>query len=436
MKVIISAIIKSTCINMNTEGEILNRISAFYLSSPDFNGLPIEKIVEEFHFKKSELNNILTSLILEDKISLNFQENPHIKQLRDQPKEKQIERLKSSNLTNICAYPSQSHLKKIVDPTRYQGKPFTLKLALGAPQLSFESFDLSVLEFYKNEPRYHFFNNGISGRITVKSEHDESETMLPRDEIVLESFGFSYDSEFNRAVAVFIRYLSRLSAEHQQIWNAKIVKGDYKLHPTYYKSMILGEWLDDVSIFTAFVEELHTINEMCRLMGRPPLFKNDFRDQIPREFCFLVRPTLKEFSDFVLMLDKVISENINLDFFRGDVKFEREEQRKDGSIVIVPKGSITILEEWLKLYFRPKDDLANNEIHGIFKTFRHIRKLRQRPAHTIESNTFDRSYFKQQKELMVRAHKSVVILRQIFASHPMVDENEICEQKSGKIYID
>jgi len=421
---------------MNTKDEILNRISEFYLNSPDFNGLPIEKIIEEFHFKESKLNSILTLLILEDKISLNFQENPHIKQLPKLPKEKQIERLKSSNLTNICAYPSESHLKEIVDPTRYQNKPFTLKLALGAPQLSFESFDLSVLEFYKNDPRYYYFNNGISGRISIKSEHYKSGTMLPTDEIVLESFGFSYDSEFNRAVAVFIRYLSRLSAEHQQIWNTKIVKGDYKLHPTYYKSMILGEWLDDISIFTAFVEELRTINKMCRLIGRPPLFRNDFRDQIPREFCFLVRPTLKEFNDFVLMLDKVISENINLGFFRDDVKFKREERRNDGSIFPVPKGSITILEDWLKLYFRPKDDLAISEIRGIFETFRYIRKLRQRPAHAIENDIFDRSYFKRQKELMVRTHKSVVILRQIFASHPMLDENEICEQKSGQIYID
>jgi len=89
--------------------------------------------------------------------------------------------------------------------------------------------------------------------------------MVESDQVVLQTFGFSYNSDLNRAVAVFLTYLSDLRPQHQQIWNAKILNGDYKLHPDYCKIM-RGNWDLGVSIFDAFVEELHHINEMCKLI--------------------------------------------------------------------------------------------------------------------------------------------------------------------------
>jgi len=38
-------------------------------------------------------------------------------------------------------------------------------LALGEAQLSYRSFDLSVLEFYRNDPRHRYENDDINGRI-------------------------------------------------------------------------------------------------------------------------------------------------------------------------------------------------------------------------------------------------------------------------------
>jgi hypothetical protein len=98
--------------------------------------------------------------------------------------------------------------------------------------------------------------------------------------------------------------LADLTPEHQQIWKGKELTGDYALHPDYYRNSILGEWGTKVSIFEAFIEEMKIINRMAEKMGRPPLFRNDFSEGgKPREFGFLVRPTLKEFNSFVLLLD-------------------------------------------------------------------------------------------------------------------------------------
>ena len=421
---------------MSKKDDILAKITEFYLRSRDFNGLPVENILEDPTLESDELKNIIVSLIRKNKISLNFGDthpNPHIKAFKEEPKEKQIEKLQRSNLESVCAYPSTSHLKEAVDPSKYQDRPFTLRLVLGEPQLSFQAFALTVLEFYRNDPRYYYTNSDISGTISARDQSFKSGEKPSPDEVLLQSFGFCYDSKLNRAVAVFLRYLSDLSPEHQQIWNAKILKGDYKLHPDYFRPSVLGEWPEGVSIFDAFTQELHHINEISKLMHRPPLFKNELtEDKKPRGFCFLIRPTLKEYNDFVHLLDKATSENINRKFFLNDLPFTYEEVRNNGKVVVHQKGTIQILDEWLRLKFQTKDQ---KPIEEMFATFKKVRKLRQRPAHTINDDVFDQKYFKQQRELIKKAYGAIRLLRLIFANHPNAKEYKIPDYlQSGKIW--
>lgn len=421
---------------MSKKDNIQRKITKFYLSSHDFNGFPIQNILHDFKIEENELKDIIIFLIREKKISLNFGDihpNAHIKAFWEEKEEIQIEKLQKSNLEHVCAYPSGLHLKEVVDSSKYQDRPFTLRLAFGEPQLSFLSFDLSVLEFYRNDPRYYYTNNDVSGMISVRSEYYESDKMASSDKALLETFGFSYDSELNRAVAVFLRYLSDLSPQHQQIWNAKILNGDYKLHPDYFKASIMGDWSLGISIFEAFIEEMHHINEICKLIGRVPLFKNELRgDKKPRGLCFLIRPTLKEYNDFIHLLDKAISENMNKDFFLNDVAFKYDEVRNDGKVVVRQKGTIQALDEWLKAKFRVHD---RKPIEEMIDTFKKIRQLRQRPAHTIDEDIFDQKYFKQQRDIITEAYDGIRLLRLIFANHPKVKEYKIPDRlQSGKIW--
>jgi hypothetical protein len=73
--------------------------------------------------------------------------------------------------------------------------------------------------------------------------------MPEKDKILLQSFGFSFDKNGNRAVAVFLRYLANLSSEHQQIWKAKELSGPRHLHPDYFKSSVVGDWGEGHPIF-------------------------------------------------------------------------------------------------------------------------------------------------------------------------------------------
>ncbi|GAI57942.1 unnamed protein product, partial [marine sediment metagenome] len=119
-------------------------------------------------------------------------------------------------------------------------------------------------------------------------------------------------------------------------------------------------------------------------------------------------------------------------FFLNDVTFEYDEVRNNGKVVVRQKGEVQILGEWLKLKFKTKD---RKPIEEMIATFKEIKGLRQRPAHAIDDDVFDQKYFKQQRELIIKAYSGIRLLRLIFANHPNVKEYEIPDWLySGKIW--
>lgn len=405
--------------------EILSCLTNYYLDSGDFNGIRITNLQIIAKIPQNNLRDILINLINEGKISVNFGDrhpNPNIKAFEPESKSEQISKLENSNLHYACVYPEKEHLNAVVDIQKYQDRPFTLRLALGEPQNSFLSFDLCVLENYRNDPRYYYSTDDIQGWISVHDKYYESKEMLQSDQTLLQSFSFSYDEEFNRAVAVFLIYLSRLTPEHQQIWNAKRLDGKYFIHPEYALSSS-GYFPENESVFTAFILELQIINEMCIAMGKSPLFHNDFKDgDRPSGFSFLIRPTAKEYHDFIHILDKMISDNLSKDFFKGDIDLEEEKNRNDGKIQVIQKGTIRLLDEWISKKFRTKD---TQPIIDMIDCFKMIRRLRQKPAHSLDNNEFNQEFFKEQRELVFEAYTSIRTLRLLLANHPKCDQVEI-----------
>ena len=409
--------------NRLNKNKILHEITRVYLESSDFNGISAEQLSRRLGVRFNALFDLLRELIAEKKVGVLYFNpfiNPHIIRMGFESESKQIARLTNPETQAICLYPRPAHLEEVVNRSAYRDEPYKLALALGSPQLAYRSFDLSVLEHYRNDPRYMYENDDIRGHICYNSDQ-----MSEGDQTMLEGFSFSYDSDLNRAVAVLVRYLARLTPEHQQIWKAKELEGDYKLHPDYYRNAILGEFSEGMSIFSAFVDELHLIYEMTQGMNRPPLFRKDYgkdRDSKPRKFGFLVRPTLEEFNAFVLLLDKMISENINKKFFQKEVPYETEDERKDGKIQIRPKGTLQILDDWIRGHHSPDDWKHWDEA---IQAFKEIRNKRQNPAHAIDEDIFDQKYFKEQRELMIGAYKAIRTLRMIFETHPQVSSLDL-----------
>lgn len=396
--------------------ELLEKITCHYLRSKDFNGLPLSGFDGKDH---------IINLVKEGKVEINFGDrhpNPHIKAFELESKDSQITKIKNIGLGYACAYPTREHLENVVDISVFKDRPFTLRIALGEPVLNYAAFDLSVLESYRNDPRYIYFTDDVGGLISISDEHYHSLEMKPSDKILLESLGFCYEKDtFNRAVAAYYCYLTRLTPEHQQKWNGKILEGEYLLHPDYARSSS-GRFYERESIFVAFIEELHTINEFAGLMGRARLFHKSYKGSRPREFSFLIRPTLKEFNYFVHLLDKMISENIDKDFFQNEIPYQTERNRPDGKIIVRPKGTVTLLKEWLDRKVITPDPKPRDTM---IQTFRKIRQMRMKPAHKVDENRFEQEYFKRQRQLMIEAYSAVRTLRLILANHPKTKTYEV-----------
>jgi hypothetical protein len=153
------------------------------------------------------------------------------------------------------------------------------------------------------------------------------------------------------------------------------------------------------------------------------MFRATFEPR-PRQFAFLIRPTVKEYQDFILTLDKMLSENIDLRFFGDDVALEAERALRNGRVTVERKGSIVCLQEWINAKFRPNDpDL----LRQTFDTLREIRRLRQRPAHVLDDNRFDPALGQMQRELMDRAYTAIRTLRLILQNHPRAGSVEMSE---------
>ena len=402
---------------------IQNKITEYYLKSHDFNGIPIWNLLSTIGKEWAEIKPLIQDLIKSDSIRIIDEKtdiNPNIIRIRFEPLETQLEKANADEPGYMCLYPTKSILKKTVNPSDYNSEPYKLRLALGEPQLSYISFDLSVLEFYRNGPRYRYENDDIQGHI-----YYDDEQLSESDKAFLVTYGFAYDEYFDRAVAVFLRYLADLTPEHQQIWKAKELPDNFKLHPDYYRNTIIGDWGERTPICQAFLNELFIINRMCEAMGRPPLFRNDYGEYgegKPKKFHFLIRPTLEEFNSFVLLFDKMISDNINKNFFMNVIDYENEHEREDGKIIVTQKGTLQLLDEWIHKFFRLADWSEWNEAIASLKK---VRKLRQQPAHEINEDVFDQKYFKDQRELILNAYNGVRTIRLIFANHPKVKVADI-----------
>jgi hypothetical protein len=174
------------------------------------------------------------------------------------------------------------------------------------------------------------------------------------------------------------------------------------------------------------------LNSLAQTIFNKPLFRKDFdKYNRPKEFTFFFTPTLKNYNDFVLLLDKMISDNLNKDFFKDKIEFYDYSELQNGMVERKQKGTLRLLEEWLGGIFNAERD---NELKKLFKHFKKIRRERQNPAHRISENEYDKKYIGLQKKLINEAHHSIKGLRHIFQQHPKAKHFEIPDWiENGKV---
>lgn len=386
-----------------------------YLKSSDFNGFPIRQL-RVTPALKDDISSLIEARALDLIRGDNGFENPHIKAFPAEPTEIQLQKIVAEGLGHGCLYPTPEALAKLVQRSDYDGRPFSLELALGACQLEFRPFRLVSLEYYRNDPRFRYNVDDIHGSIVYDDAHFD-EHSPPEDRLVMNRFGFCHSQpNLKRAVAVLLRDLHKLEPEQQQHWKRHELKGEFRLHPAF-QAWVLGEFSTELSICDAFLEEKHQINIISELMGRAPFFKtNNQAHDRPDGFHFLIRPTQKELRAFKLLLDQLLSDDINPGFFR-ELETHRRGTDEDGKPMTQQKGTIQLLQEWLEKVVRFPDPGPKDEM---LRTLRHIRQQRMSPAHKAEKDVFDDKFFDEQRQLIIDAHRGVQAIRLILQNHPKV----------------
>jgi hypothetical protein len=411
--------------------KLLERICEQYQQSGDFNGLALHTL----DTTDPSIHSCIVELIREGEVDLvrgDGHPNPHIKAFPAESIELQLEKIEREGLGTGCLYPSPTHLKKLAIADS-EPAPYTRALKLGEPQLSYRVFDLRVLEWYRNDPRFVVEIDDIHGRIHQRSETTDAAGTVLRDQLEFLEFGFAYDEQYNRAIAVFLRYLHDLPTDQQQYLSNYELPSIYKLHPDFYRTQIIGDFPERISIYDAFLEEKRHINELSRLIGKPPLFNNDREEyKRPTGFGILIRPTKKEFGDFALMLDQLLSDDLNRDFFKDEIPTNEILTREDGTTITQAIGTITLLERWIRKYFKPNDPTAMDQL---FQAIREVRKARQKPAHRTDNNTFDQKYIRHQRDLMLTAFDAVRTIRMILENHPKARGYEVPDWlREGRVW--
>ena len=268
------------------DAAISELVLKFYLDSArldHFNGLRADLACSEANGDADVLHSI-ERLISNDQLDAVFSvrdSNPHIKRLPILDKQKQIELLQKEPLDTFCLYPSSSRLSEVVGPTEFADRPFSRLMLLGAAQLDFHSFEMAALSRYMSDPRFSVKFFDYMGDMSIKDEYYLSPNFSDRDKISIQTFGIGFDKNQIPYLVVFNRYLSNLTAEHQQYWNSYRCSQRVPMCYQYYQSSVVGEWWENRSVRFAVQEEMRLINQMSAAIWSKPFFNRLIDESLP-----------------------------------------------------------------------------------------------------------------------------------------------------------
>lgn len=309
-------------------------------------------------------------------------------------------------------FPTRSLLEPRDPRTESEVGVYAKQLRLGGSQVSLRFFSPQVLERYQSDPRYEVSDYGGAGGLTIKDEFCKSEETLERDKVFIQNFGHATAPDGTPAVSVMLWYLGGLSVEHQSYWCSYEIRESCSLDPDFVRTNLQGEFTDRISIYEAVLQEIREINRICGILKEPRLFLDASESGSPAGFSRLTIPTQRAFGHFVLLLDNLMSDNLNRAFFRGKVALQEETPIGKGNVRIQEKGTITLLDEYLQDRPLLISEPARRMVIAAFRT---VRNLRQTPAHRLTQDGRDPHYYDEQESRMIGAYRALRTLRLSFS---------------------
>lgn len=398
-------------------GQLLQKIRRRYLDSRDFNGLHVRGD-DVAVFREPAIELVQTGLVQvvsgEDYLNIHIRPWPSRRTVEDQIED--LLRLDAGDY-GVCLYPTPLAMKGVRLPKRLSNRPFAKAMAKGKGTLELAYFRFDVLEQYRNDSRYRFSFGDSGAYMGVEDEVYENAEEPEHDKVSLSHIGFAYDlsrydpedldSPIIRRVAVFHADLVSLSAEHQRRWETYQVDGaGLEPHPLWWNSQ-MGHWPDGAGPFERLFLELRNVNELCTFAFENTMFSTTRR---PDELGWLLRPSQREWDEFVLEMDKVLSENLRSQFFDQMQVPNLDDQRQR-------IGTLNRLQRFMQAHGMPE-----TKARELLKPLRDIRKARQKPAHSIRLNVTDQTFIRRQVAMLQEVNESLMGLRTWLATHPACTE--------------
>jgi len=403
---------------MTQEAALLAKIVDFYFSGDDFNGYPVHRGHDQKEVAAA------TRLLRNGKLDLigdvDYM-NSHIRPWKSkQSIDAQIAKLKlvaADGAYAVCLYPTAAALAKFLKPTDYAGTPYQRRMAEGGTTLELAYFRADVLETYREDPRFEFTSHDFGFDFNIADELYIDEKEPEADKVSLLHGGFAYDlseiesETLHRYVCVFLCDLKNFTPEIQQRWRTFEIDSPTNVepHPVWWGSQ-MGHWPDGAGPFQRFFSELAALNELHKRAFGQKLFNGV---EPPREFGWILRPSLREYDHFVHGLDKLLSDNIRHKALTAAGIPIKDE--KDGVM-----GTLQRLE-----FLLPKAGLDVATTKKVLAPLRDVREQRQRPAHGAAANQRDLSLNMKQVELLSKVNASLHTMRMLWQRHPINQSHQV-----------
>jgi hypothetical protein len=386
---------------------LLTEVIRHYLSSREFNGLP----VGESAGLHTNAEMLVRDGLIQVVTSTDYL-NTHIRPWVKDDVERQageLVRVAAGALTG-CLYPTPKAMKAHA-PALTHTHPYGDRMTMGGGTLELAFFDLSALEGYVNDPDFTFEFGDDGFKFSTAPDSDSNNEDLLHFEA-----GYAYDhtvdyrgdEAIRRFWTAFLCDLVDLPARHQTRLSTFERDGkDISPHPDWWQRQIGGRWLEHIGPFTKILCELKAINELWNIAFDSDLFATTER---PRGWGWVLRTTTGSWNDFIHLTDKLLSDNLRP---KGlDAASAPKTDAKGNDV-----GTLGRVQE---LLLASSSTATEEGVRGVLEPLRQVRKERQAPAHKIADTVTDGNVVNRQRDLLRDIAFSLDAIRAFVQTHPAV----------------
>ena len=203
------------------------------------------------------------------------------------------------------------------------------------------SFDIKVLEKYKNDPRNYEVNDSNISFL--------SEWSIP--------FNINKDGK----VSVWLGDLGRIPYEEQRYWKSFNIKPQKNMDSKFIDRQIKGIWTDASRIESKLVPSMNRFNAMISNLYNDVIFNvlSDADKEIYNTFMIPTNYSIPEYQSFLMKLSKLTAESINTKLIKKVMGDDYEKEAKG-------IGSISQLGVFLKCTKIDENEVLSNALRKAY----------------------------------------------------------------------